>query len=213
MTVFGILLSAKDLSFTHVLLLLAALGFSAGFFAVPVNALIKHRPDEKDKGGVIAAANLLSFVGIGGAAGVYYFFQHYTHLSPPAIFLSASLVTVAATLYVLYLLPDALLRLLLWFATHTLYRIHLEGRENVPARGGALLVPNHVSMVDAVLLIASIDRPIRFLMFKDAYEHPLIKPFARIMGVIPISPKQRPREMIRSLRSATQAIQNHDHDF
>ena len=53
------------LSFAHVLVLLAALGFSAGFFAVPVNALIQHRPDEKDKGGVIAAANLLSFVGIG----------------------------------------------------------------------------------------------------------------------------------------------------
>ena len=50
---------------------------SAGFFAVPVNALIQHRPDEKDKGGVIAAANLLSFVGIGAAAGIYYVFQHY----------------------------------------------------------------------------------------------------------------------------------------
>ena len=65
MTVFGILLSAHSLSFAHVLALLTALGFSAGFFAVPVNALIQHRPDEKDKGGVIAAANLLSFVGIG----------------------------------------------------------------------------------------------------------------------------------------------------
>ena len=206
MTVFGVLLSRQNLSFAHVLVLLAALGFSAGFFAVPVNALIQHRPDEKDKGGVIAAANLLSFVGIGAAAGVYYAFQHYSHLSPPAIFLSASLVTVAATGYVLYLLPDALLRLLLWIATHSLYRIHLEGRQNVPAKGGALLVPNHVSMVDAVLLIASIDRPIRFLMFKGSYDHPLVKPFAKIMGVIPISSQLRPREMIQSLRTATQAL-------
>ncbi len=208
MTVFGILLAGHNLSFTHVLALLAGLGFSAGFFAVPVNALIQHRPDEKDKGGVIAAANLLSFVGIGAAAGVYYVFQHYSHFSPPAIFLSASLVTVAATVYVLYLLPDALLRLLLWFATHTLYRIHVAGRENVPAKGGALLVPNHVSMVDAVLLIASIDRPIRFLMFKGSYDHPLVKPFARIMGVIPISSQLRPREMIQSLRTATQALKD-----
>ena len=80
MTVFGIFLSGQNLSFAQVLALLAALGFSAGFFAVPVNALIQHRPDEKDKGGVIAAANLLSFVGIGGAAGIYYVLQHYTHL-------------------------------------------------------------------------------------------------------------------------------------
>ena len=208
MTLFGVLLSARNLSFTHVLILLAALGSSAGFFAVPVNALIQHRPDEKDKGGVIAAANLLSFIGIGGAAGVYYFFQHYAHFSPPSIFLSVSLVTVAATVYVLYLLPDALLRLLLWIATHTLYRIHLEGRDNIPSKGGALLVPNHVSMVDAVLLIASIDRPIRFLMFKGSYDHPLVKPFAKIMGVIPISSQLRPREMITSLRTATQALKD-----
>jgi len=69
--------------------------------------------------------------------------------------------------------------------THTLYRLDVVGRENVPARGGALLTPNHVSMADAVLLIASIDRPIRFLMFRGSYEHPLVKPFAKIMGVIP----------------------------
>jgi acyl-[acyl-carrier-protein]-phospholipid O-acyltransferase / long-chain-fatty-acid--[acyl-carrier-protein] ligase len=208
MTVLGILLSAQNLSFAQVLILLSALGFSAGFFAVPVNALIQHRPDEKDKGGVIAAANLLSFVGIGGAAGVYYVFQHFAHFTPPAIFLSVSLVTVAATIYVLNLLPDALLRLLLWIATHTLYRIHLKGRENVPSKGGALLVPNHISMVDAVLLIASIDRPIRFLMFKGSYDHPLVKPFAKIMRVIPISSQLRPREMITSLRMATQALKD-----
>ncbi len=208
MTVFGILLSGHGLSFEHVLALLAALGFSAGFFAVPVNALIQHRPDEKDKGGVIAAANLLSFVGIGGAAGIYYVLQHYTRLSPSAIFLARRLMTVAATAYVLYLLPDALLRLLLWFATHTLYRIHLQGREHVPVKGGALLVPNHVSMVDAVLLVASIDRPIRFLMFKGSYDHWLVKPFAKIMRVIPISSQLRPREMIQSLRTATQALKD-----
>jgi len=206
MTIFGVMLSAQHLSFMHVLALLAALGFAAGFFAVPVNALIQHRPDEKDKGGVIAAANLLSFVGIGAAAAVYFVFQHYVHFRPPAIFLSASLVTIAATGYVLYLLPDSLLRLLLWVATHTLYRIHLEGRENVPSKGGALIVPNHVSMVDAVLLIASIDRPIRFLMFKGSYDHWLVKPFAKIMRVIPISSQLRPRELIHSLRTATQAL-------
>src|SRR5260370_28579894 len=98
MTVFGIMRSGHARSFAHVLEWLAALGFAAGFFAVPVNALIQHRPDEKDKGGVIAAANLLSFVGIGGAAAIYYVFQHYTHLSPSNIFLCASLMTVAATI-------------------------------------------------------------------------------------------------------------------
>ncbi|MVC24885.1 MFS transporter, partial [Vibrio cholerae] len=79
-----------------------------------------------------------------------YTFQHYLHLSPPAIFFAASMATIAATVYVVYLLPDSLLRLVLWMLTHTLYRIHVEGRENVPVKGGAVLAPNHVSMVDAV---------------------------------------------------------------
>src|SRR5713226_7816639 len=208
MTVLGILLSLHDLTFTGVLLLLAGLGFAGGFFIVPINALIQHRPEEDKKGGVIAAANLLSFIGIGGASGIYFALTRFAHLGPGAIFFWASLGTLAATVYVVYLLPDSLLRLMLWIATHTLYRLDVVGRENMPARGGALLTPNHVSMADAVFLIASLDRPIRFLMFKGSYEHPLVKPFAKIMGVIPIAYDQGPREMLHSLRLATDALKN-----
>jgi acyl-[acyl-carrier-protein]-phospholipid O-acyltransferase / long-chain-fatty-acid--[acyl-carrier-protein] ligase len=174
MTFLGLCLAIPDLSFRAVLLLLAALGFFGGFFIVPVSALIQHQPEEDKKGVVIGAANWLSFVGIGAASGVYYAAAHFAHLSPGGIFLWSAIATLGATAYVLWLLPDSLLRLILWFATHTLYRLDVGGRENVPARGGALLTPNHVSMADAVLLIASLDRPIRFLMFKGSYEHPLV---------------------------------------
>ena len=208
MTALGLCLAIPDLSFHAVLALLAALGFFGGFFIVPISALIQHRPEEDKKGGVIAAANWFSFVGIGAASGVYYAATHRLGLSPGGIFFWSALGTLAATAYVLYLLPDSLLRLLLWIATHTLYRLDIEGRENVPARGGALLAPNHVSMADAVFLIASIDRPIRFLMFKGSYDHPLVKPFAKILGVIPIASDQGPREMIHALRQATEALKN-----
>ncbi len=206
MTVLGFCLAIPHLSFRAVLLLLAALGFFGGFFIVPVSALIQHRPEEDKKGVIIGAANWLSFVGIGAASGVYYVATHFLRLSPSEIFFWSALATLGATGYVLWLLPDSLLRLFLWIATHTLYRLDVEGRENVPARGGALLTPNHVSMADAVLLIASIDRPIRFIMFKGSYEHPLVKPFAKIMGVIPIASDQGPRELIHSLRMATEAL-------
>src|SRR5437773_792268 len=98
------------------------------------------------------------------------------------------------------------LRGLLWVLTHTLYRIKVFGRLNVPEQGGALLVCNHLSHVDALLLVASTRRHIRFIMFKGIYERPWIKPFARILGVIPISSDLRPREMIQSLRDASDAI-------
>jgi len=206
MMVMGFLLALHGLTFTNVLLLLAALGFAGGFFAVPVNALIQHRPDESKKGEVLALANWLSFIGVAAAAGLNFLLSHTLGLNPRLVFLWGSLLTLAATAYVVWLLPDSLLRLLLWIATHTLYRLDVVGRENIPARGGALLTPNHVSMADAVLLIASIDRPIRFLMFKGSYDHPLVKPFAKILGVIPIASDQGPREMLHSLREATDAL-------
>src|SRR5260370_11763971 len=208
MTVFGLCLAIPDLSFRAVLLLLAALGFFGEFFIVPISALIQHQPEEDKKGVVIGAANWLSFVGIAAASAVYYAATRFAHLSPVRVVFQSALATLGATAYVLWLLPDSLLRLMLWFATHTLYRLDVVGRENVPARGGALLTPNHVSMADAVLLIASIDRPIRFIMFKGSYEHPLVQPFAKIMCVIPIASNHAPRELLHSLRLATDALNN-----
>ena len=208
MSAFALAISFHGLSFAQVLILLAALGFAGGFFVVPINALIQHRPEESNKGSVIAFANWLSFVGVIGASAIYSGFTHYLHTSLASFFTWTAMMSLAATAYVLWLLPDSLLRLLLWIATHTLYRLDVVGRDNVPARGGALLTPNHVSMADAAFLVASIDRPIRFLMFRGSYEHPLVKPFAKILGVIPIASDQGPREMIHSLRQATEALKN-----
>ncbi|HKB53940.1 MAG TPA: 1-acyl-sn-glycerol-3-phosphate acyltransferase, partial [Ramlibacter sp.] len=207
MTVFGALLSRSGMTLAIATAELSLLGFFAGFFAVPVNAMIQHRPERGRRGGVLAAANLLSFVGVALSGGLFYLFT-LARFTPSRIFLGGAVLTAAATTYVLYLLPDALLRLLLWFLTHTLYDIRVEGRDNVPEKGGALFVCNHLSFVDALLLSASTDRPIRFLMFKGIYDHPVVYPFARISKCIPISAQLRPREMIKSLRTATEAIQN-----
>jgi len=207
MAVFGCILSLPGLSFSQVLWLLVALGFAGGFFIVPISALIQHRPAEDKKGGVIAYANWLSFVGVILASAIFSGFTHYLHIGLGTFFAATAIISFGAAVYTVWLLPDSLLRLMLWFATHTLYRMDISGAENVPARGGALLVPNHASMADAALVIASTDRPVRFLMFKGSYEHPIVKPFAKVLGVIPISAQQRPREMIHSLREATRALQ------
>ncbi len=100
------------------------------------------------------------------------------------------------------------MRLVLWMATHSVYRIRVEGRENIPETGGALFVANHMSFVDALLLIASTDRPIRFLIFKDIYDLPFVKPFAKLIRAIPISSELRPREMLQSLRQASDTIRS-----
>jgi acyl-[acyl-carrier-protein]-phospholipid O-acyltransferase / long-chain-fatty-acid--[acyl-carrier-protein] ligase len=208
LTVFSALLYHPGQTVLSSLIHLLLLGFFGGFFVVPVGALIQHRPAPKHKGGVIAAANLLSFVGIFFAAGAYWLFSSGLHQTPAGIFLDGAILTLVATAYSIYLLPDSLLRLVLWMLTHSLYRIRVEGRDNIPETGGALFVSNHMSLVDAVLLIASTDRPIRFLMFKGIYDLPYIKPFAKMIRAIPISSELRPREMLQSLREATNAIRS-----
>ncbi|MGA3292658.1 MAG: acyl-[ACP]--phospholipid O-acyltransferase [Candidatus Acidiferrales bacterium] len=206
MTVFGALLYGAGHSLVTVGAHLALLGFFGGIFVVPLGALIQHRPRPEQKGGVIAASNLLSFIGIAIASGAYYVFTDVLHQTPAGIFLDGAILTLVTTVYSIYLLPDSLLRFVLWAATHSVYHIRVEGRENIPERGGALFVSNHLSFVDGCLLIASTDRPIRFLMYKGIYDLPYVKPFAKVMGVIPISAELRPREMLQALRTASDAI-------
>src|SRR6202158_1088932 len=210
MTIFGFLVSRNGLRILAVRTGLGRLGFFGGFYAVPLNALIQHRPTAEQKGGVIAAANLLSFLGVFLASGLYFIFASVAHLQPNQIFLAGAVMTLGATFYAVFLLPDSLLRLALWMLTHSLYRIRVEGRDNIPERGGALFVANHMSWVDALLLIASTDRSIRFLMYEPIYRHPVIHPFARAMGCIPISSEQRPRDLVHSLRTAAGAIEAGD---
>ena len=206
LSIFSASLAQDHLSVNAALTRLALLGFAGGFFIVPISALLQHRPDKTSKGETLAAANLLSFVGIFMASGAHWFLAQALQLNPRQIFLAGGVLTLVSTIYVWWLLPDAVLRFGLWVATRTLYRVRVLGRENIPDKGGALFVCNHISFVDALLLIASTDRPVRFMMFAGFYELPWVKPFARIIGVIPISSAQRPRDMLLSLRTASEAI-------
>ena len=188
--------------------LLALLGFSGGFFIVPIAALLQHKPARENKGQVQATANWLSFVVVFLAAGAHWLLAQKLQLSPRGIFLVGGALTLLGAIYVLFLLPDALLRFVLWCVTNTIYKIRLVGRDHIPAKGGALFVCNHLSFADALLLIAATDRPIRFMMFKGIYESRWIKPFAKILRAIPVSTEQRPRELLHALQAASDAIRN-----
>lgn len=208
LTACAALLGQTGLAFGEVATGLAALGFFGGFFIVPVSAMLQHRPAHEQKGGVLAAANLLSFIGIFLASGTFYVCTSVLRLTAPEMFLLVAIATLGATIYLLFLLPDALLRFILWCVTNSIYKIRIVGRDNIPGKGGALFVCNHLSFADALLLIAATDRPIRFLMFKDIYESRWIHPFAKILGAIPVSSTQRPRELLQSLQAASDAIRN-----
>jgi acyl-[acyl-carrier-protein]-phospholipid O-acyltransferase/long-chain-fatty-acid--[acyl-carrier-protein] ligase len=107
MTAFGFLVSRHGLGIWPVRADLCLLGFFGGFYAVPLNALIQHRPSPEQKGGVIAAANLLSFIGVFLAAGVYFGLSTAAHLQPGRIFLAGALMTLAATIHAFFMMPDS----------------------------------------------------------------------------------------------------------
>jgi acyl-[acyl-carrier-protein]-phospholipid O-acyltransferase/long-chain-fatty-acid--[acyl-carrier-protein] ligase len=206
LTVCAALLGRRGMSPSGVAINLWALGLFGGFYIVPISAILQYRPNREQKGAVLAAANLISWIGIFFAAGLFGIFTTVLKLSPPEIFVVISVLTLVASIYLLSLMPDALLRFVLWCVTNTFYRIRIVGRDNIPEKGGALFVCNHLSFADALLMIASTDRPVRFLMHKDLYENRWLKPFARILRVIPVSSEQRPRELIHSLQAASDAI-------
>ena len=208
LSIFSALLARPTVNLGESYVLLALLGFAGGFFIVPVAALLQHRPSRENKGQVQATANWCSFVGVFLANGAHWLLAQKLALSPRGVFLVGGVLTFLGAIYVLFLLPNALLRFVLWLLTRTFYRIRVDGRENIPEKGGALFVCNHASWMDALLLLASTDRQIRFLMFKDIYQKPWVNRCARILGVIPISSEQRPRELIQSLQAASDAIRN-----
>lgn len=210
LSLISVFLAVPHLSLPAILTWLALLGFAGGFFIVPVSAILQHRPEPSKKGEVLAAANWLSFVGIFLASGAYYLLADVLNLPPPAIFLIGGIATFIGALVVLFLSPYSLVRAVLWIITHTVYRVRAEGLENLPRRGGALLISNHVSFVDWLFLMAVTDRPVRFLMGREYYDKPGIKPLARMAHVIPIPPEIRPRELIQALHDCGTGIRNGD---
>jgi acyl-[acyl-carrier-protein]-phospholipid O-acyltransferase/long-chain-fatty-acid--[acyl-carrier-protein] ligase len=162
LTLLAFMLSHQGLSYWRVLAELAGLGFFAGVFAVPVNALLQHRPAAKRRGTVLAAANLLSFVGVFVAGIAYYIFVGLLHLSPGQVFVAGAMMTLAIVIYVAHALPDSLLRMWLWLVTHSIYWLRVEGREHLEGHGEIVIVGSASNYESRLLLRAATEREVRF---------------------------------------------------
>lgn len=186
-------------------LVLGLLGVCCSFIFVPLNAILQWRSPPDRRGAVISFSNTCVFTGIllGSLAGGS---LANVGFSTSSIFLVTAGVTMGGTLWALWLMPDVFLRLLLVICTNTLYRLRIVGQQHVPQSGGALLVPNHMSFVDGFLLMASVDRPIRFVVDSAYATHPLFKWLMTAMKAIPIASEGGPRIILRALRNAGQAL-------
>jgi acyl-[acyl-carrier-protein]-phospholipid O-acyltransferase/long-chain-fatty-acid--[acyl-carrier-protein] ligase len=205
MALFSFMLYLAAPSYTLVILALILLGFSGGLFAVPLNALLQQRSGKQEKGQLIATNNFLNTLGVLLASGMFWTLAHWLRISPERIVMVLGLFTAAATVYMFYALPEFVVRFVLWLLTHTLYRIRIVGHEHVPFQGPALLVSNHVSFVDALLIGASVQRFIRFMLHRDYYEIRGLQWFFRLMNAIPVSANNR-RDIVDSLKRARKEL-------
>ncbi len=205
MGVFALVLYFVTPSFTSAAVSLVLMGFFAGFFAVPLNALLQQRAERDAKGRLIATNNVFNTLGVLLAAALLWLFVTQLEIASDRNLLVLGVLTFAVTVYVLRLLPDVSVRFVLWLLTHTLYRIRVAGQQHIPIHGAALLVSNHVSFVDAILIGASIPRFIRFMLHREYYDNRWLNWFFRLMKSIPVVTTSR-RGIIDALRRARAEI-------
>ncbi|MFL6634993.1 MAG: MFS transporter [Massilia sp.] len=165
------------------------LGVFGGFFIVPLFALIQTRCDPAHVSRTIAGMNILNALFMVASAGVAVFLIK-RGFSIPEMFLTTALLNAVVAIYIFSLVPEFLMRFLAWLLIHTIHRVSTVDVERIPEEGAAVLVCNHVSYVDAIVILAASPRPIRFVMDHRIFKTPLLGFMFRTGKAIPIAPAQ-----------------------
>ena len=195
-------------NFYVALVLLFTMGICAGFYTVPLNAFFQRWSPTNDRGQYLSVLNIVSSTSSILAGGFLWFIGGKLAISSDKIFMIIALLASIATVYIVISLPVFLVRLLAWGLAHSVYRLRVHKANCVPDEGGALLIANHISYVDAVLILAALKRPVRFIMFRKMYDLPFVNFVCRILNVIPIDRDEGPKAIAKALAQARQAIEN-----
>jgi len=185
--------------------LLMAMGLTAGLYDIPLQAFLQDRSPPQSRGAIMAAYNFLTFAGMLAASGVYWVLSGPLGLSARWIFLVGGVATALVTAAIVRLLPFHTVRLAIQLLLHGMYRIRIRGLENIPP-GGALIVANHVSWVDGLLLGLACPRHPRMVAFAPYFNNRWLGWFGRLGRIIPIGATRK--SMAESIRLARQALQN-----
>jgi 1-acyl-sn-glycerol-3-phosphate acyltransferase len=192
----------------RILLDLLLLGVFGGFFIVPLFALIQTRCDPKHVSRTIAGMNILNALFMVAAAGVAVALIG-RGFTIPEMFLTTALLNAIVAVYIFSLVPEFLMRFLAWLLIHTIHRVQTVDAERIPEEGAAVLVCNHVSYVDAIVIMAASPRPIRFVMDHRIFRTPLLGFIFRTSKAIPIAPaKEDPWRMEKAYVDIAHALHN-----
>lgn len=184
---------------------LAGLSLFAGLYSVPMYALIQLRARPSHRSRIIAANNILNALFMIASAGLVGALLA-AGLSIPQVFGLLGLANALVAIHIFRLVPEYLLRFLAFLLTRLVYRFRVEGEQHIPAEGPALLVCNHVSFVDAVLMMAASPRPIRFVMDHRIFATPVLGPLFRWAKAIPIAPQREDPQAYEAAFAAARRV-------
>ncbi|QIA62896.1 MFS transporter [Vibrio astriarenae] len=185
---------------------LLLLGASGGIFIVPLYALLQQRADEKQRAQVIAGLNIYNSLFMVGSAVMGIVVLSVLELNITQLFKLLALLNAIVAIRIFLKVPIFAVRFLVWVLTHTMYRVKHKNLHHIPEHGGALIVCNHVSYMDALLLSAVCPRLIRFVMEEDYANYRPIRRFLQRAGVIPIS-ANRKGSIRRAFTEVEEALQ------
>ena len=187
---------------------LLLIGVFGGFYIVPLYALIQLRSHPEHRSRIIAGNNILNALFMVVAAIMSIVLLN-AGLSIPQLLLVVALMNAAVAVFIYSLLPEFLMRFMVWMLINTLYRIRVNGQQHIPEEGAALVVCNHVSFVDALIVGGSIRRPIRFVMYYKIFQIPVLNFIFRTAKAIPIAgSKENPELMQKAFDEIARALEN-----
>jgi 1-acyl-sn-glycerol-3-phosphate acyltransferase len=185
---------------------LTLIGMFAGFYVVPLFAFIQSRTPREQLSRVIAGNNIVNALLICCAAG-FGLGLGALGLGAPQIFLATAVLNALVALYIFTLVPEFVMRFITWVLVNTLYRVRVDGAQNIPDEGAVLLVCNHISFMDPLLLMANLRRPVRFVMDHRIFNIPVLRFVFRTAKAIPIAGyKEDPQVLQRAYDAIDEAL-------
>lgn len=169
---------------------LAGIGIFGGIFIVPLYAYIQLRVEEEYRARIIGVINIINALFLVSSGLVAMIFLGLFKLSIVELFLVISIMNIVVSLYIFYQVDEFAIRFIVWILTNIIYRVKEHGRDNIPEEGAAVLVSNHVSFVDALLIASTSPRPIRFVMDHNIFKNPMLGWFFKMVKAIPIAPEK-----------------------
>lgn len=207
----GVYAFLSDVGNWRILFDLLMLGIFGGFYIVPLYAVIQQRSEPSHRSRIIAASNILNafFMVI---ASFYAIALLSFGMTIPQLFLTTAILNALVAIYIYTLMPEFLMRFITWIWISILYRVKAVGiAENIPDQGPAVIVCNHVSFVDALIISATVRRPIRFVMYHKIFKIPVLSFIFRTAKAIPIAPeKENPALKKQAFADIAQALKDGD---